>query len=89
MRKSWRNFYRGVKALCGGRIGEGRHSCIDGTKMNAHAALSSNRTQKHIEEEVEKMLEEAASKDAEEDRKFGKDKRGDELPEELRVGRAD
>ena len=52
--------------------------------MNAHAALSSNRTQKHIEEEVEKMLEEAASKDAEEDRKFGKDKRGDELPEELR-----
>ena len=62
---------------------------LDGTKMNAHAALSSNRTQKHIEEEVEKMLEEAASKDAEEDRKFGKDKRGDELPEELRVGRAD
>ena len=57
---------------------------LDGTKMNAHAALSSNRTQKHIEEEVEKMLEEAASKDAEEDRKFGKDKRGDELPEELR-----
>jgi len=57
---------------------------LDGTKMKAHAALSSNRTQKHIEEEVEKMLEEAASKDAEEDRKFGKDKRGDELPEELR-----
>lgn len=57
---------------------------LDGTKMKAHAALSSNRTQKHIEEEVEKMLGEAASKDAEEDRKFGKDKRGDELPEELR-----
>lgn len=57
---------------------------LDGTKMKAPAALSSNRTQKHIEEEVEKMLEEAASKDAEEDRKFGKDKRGDELPEELR-----
>ena len=57
---------------------------LDGTKMKAHAALSSNRTQKHSEEEVEKMLGEAASKDAEEDRKCGKDKRGDELPEELR-----
>lgn len=57
---------------------------LDGTKMKANASLSSNRTQKSIEEEVNKMLKEAAAKDAEEDAKFGADKRGDELPTALK-----
>lgn len=57
---------------------------LDGTKMKANAALSANRTQEHIEEEVKKMLAEAAAKDKEEDEKYGQEKRGDELPEELR-----
>jgi len=57
---------------------------LDGTKMKADAALESNRTYEHIQSEVKKMLAEAEAKDAEEDKLYGKDKRGDELPEELR-----
>jgi transposase len=56
---------------------------LDGTKIKANAALEANRTYDHIESEVKRMLAEADSKDAEEDRLYGKDKRGDELPEEL------
>lgn len=57
---------------------------LDGTKVKANASLFANRTDKHIEEEVKKILREAAHKDEEEDNKYGKEKRGDELPEELR-----
>jgi transposase len=56
---------------------------LDGTKMKANAALESNRIDEHIEREVKRMLAEAEAKDAEEDKLYGKDKRGDELPEEL------
>ena len=61
---------------------------IDGTKMEANAALAANRThsglEKEIEREVKKMLSEAEATDAEEDRLYG-EARGDELPEELRT----
>lgn len=57
---------------------------LDGTKLKANAALSANRTYEHIEVEVKKMLSEAAAKDVEEAALYGKEKRGDELPEELR-----
>jgi len=57
---------------------------LDGTKIKGAAALSANRTRKHLEEEVEKMFKEAKAKDEEEDMLYGKDKRGDELPEGLR-----
>jgi len=40
--------------------------------------------EKELEEKVRKLLEEAEAVDKEEDRKYGKGKRGDELPEELR-----
>jgi transposase len=56
---------------------------LDGSKVKANAALEANRTYEHIEQEVKKMLEEAETKDAEEDRLYGSDKRGDELPAEL------
>jgi len=56
---------------------------LDGSKVKANAALEANRTYEHIEQEVKKMLEEAETKDAEEDRLYGSDKRGDELPVEL------
>ena len=56
---------------------------LDGTKIKGAAALSANRTQEHIKEEVEKMFNEAKAKDEEEDTLFGKEKRGDEIPEEL------
>ena len=56
---------------------------LDGTKVKANASLSANRTLKHLEQEIEKILSEAAAKDAEEDKAFGPDKRGDEMPEDL------
>ena len=57
---------------------------LDGTKMKANASLAANRTEKALAEEIERMLAEAEAKDAEEDAAFGEDRRGDELPENLR-----
>src|SRR5512135_2677043 len=57
---------------------------LDGTKMAAGAALEANRTYEAIRAEVETMLEEAESKDIEEDRLSGPEQRGDELPEAMR-----
>jgi transposase len=66
------------------------HVATDGTKMGAnaskHKAMSYKRmdeAEKKLEEEVAQLLAEAESVDAEEDAKFGKGKRGDELPAEL------
>ena len=66
------------------------HVAIDGTKLQAnaskHKAMSyerMNEKEKLLKAEVEKLLEEAARTDAEEDAKYGKGKRGDELPVEL------
>ena len=67
------------------------HVALDGTKVKAnaskHKAMSYERmgeTEQRLEDEVRKLLKEAARMDAEEDAKYGKGKRGDELPEELR-----
>ena len=56
---------------------------LDGTKMGANASLAANRTEEGIEREVRKILEEAAAVDEAEDRTYGADKRGDELPAEM------
>lgn len=64
---------------------------LDGTKVKAHANKSKSRTyeqlmksKEELEEEVEKILREAEEEDRREDEKYGRGKRGDELPEELR-----
>ena len=57
---------------------------LDGTKIKASAALDANRKLDALEAEVQKMLAEAAAVDAREDALFGADKRGDELPPDLR-----
>jgi hypothetical protein len=57
---------------------------IDGTKIEANASLDANRSRKWLEEQVNKMFSEAEATDAAEDALYGDDKRGDELPEELR-----
>jgi transposase len=57
---------------------------LDGTKMATDAALEANRTYETIRAEVETMLREAEAKDVEEDRLYGPEQRGDELPEALR-----
>jgi len=61
---------------------------IDGTKIKADASLDANRSYASLDEEyrriARRMLEEAARVDAAEDALYGPDKRGDEVPEELR-----
>jgi transposase len=66
------------------------HQAIDGTKMGAdaskHKSMSYGRMEEaevKLEAEVQKLLEEAERVDAEEDARYGKGKRGDELPKEL------
>ena len=66
------------------------HVALDGTKMQAnaskHKAMSYERmgeAEKKLQQEVQVLLAEAARVDAEEDGKYGKGKRGDELPAEL------
>src|SRR3954451_686460 len=57
---------------------------LDGTKIAADAALEANRAYESIRAEVATMLEEAESKDNQEDRLYGPGRRGDELPEAMR-----
>lgn len=57
---------------------------LDGTKVKANAALAANRTAETIEQVVSTMLAEAQVADDAEDRVYGEDHRGDELPEPLR-----
>jgi len=60
---------------------------LDGTKIGADASLSANRTYAKMEEEfaetVTALLAEAEQTDTAEDARFGPDRRGDELPEQL------
>jgi transposase len=63
---------------------------LDGTKIKAnaskHKAMSYERMaqqEEAIREQVKDLMAKAAATDDEEDTVFGKDKRGDELPEEL------
>ena len=67
------------------------HVAFDGTKVLAnaskHKAMSYGRMKKRraeLEAEVADLMANADAVDAEEDAKFGKGVRGDELPEELR-----
>jgi len=79
-------------ALCqaAGMVRLGRVA-LDGTKVRANAskrkAMSYARMsekEKVLANEVSALLLEAERIDKDEDKKFGKDRRGDELPEELR-----
>src|SRR5437588_2312652 len=55
---------------------------IDGTKVKADASMDQNRSYSGL---VNEILREAEETDQAEDRLHGKDRRGDELPEELRT----
>lgn len=74
-----------ILRLCGeaGLVKLGTVS-LDGTKMKSNASLSANRTLEHLEQEIDKMLREASVTDAQEDKTYGADKRGDEMPDDLR-----
>jgi transposase len=67
------------------------HVALDGTKVKAnaskHKAMSYEHMQKktdELEAEIARLLAEAEAIDAAEDIRYGRGKRGDELPEELR-----
>ena len=67
------------------------HVALDGTKMKAnaskHKAMSYGRMDGKIEElkaQIKALMDQAEAKDQAEDTKYGKGKRGDELPAELR-----
>ena len=66
------------------------HVALDGTKVRAnasrHRAMSYGRMKEReaqLEAEVAELLRRAEETDEEEDRRYGRDQRGDELPEEL------
>jgi hypothetical protein len=66
------------------------HVALDGTKVKAnaskHKAMSQERMKKEearLKEKVAALLAEAEAVDADEDARYGKDRRGDELPAEL------
>lgn len=56
---------------------------LDGTRVAANAALAANRSYQALEKEVRQILAEAKAVDAEEDARYGPERRGDELPEGL------
>jgi transposase len=67
------------------------HVALDGTKVQAnaskHKAMSHERmlrAEKELEQEINALLRKAEILDAQEDKRYGKGKRGSELPEELR-----
>ncbi len=66
------------------------HVSLDGTKVKAnasrHKAMSYVRMkeeEKRLRKEIRDLLNRAEATDAEEDDRYGRDRRGDELPEEL------
>lgn len=66
------------------------HVSLDGTKIKAnasrHKAMSYGRMkeeEKRLQKEIRDLLNRAEAKDAQEDERYGQDRRGDELPEEL------
>ena len=66
------------------------HVALDGTKVRANASRHKAMSYKRMKEkeaqlaaEVAELLRRAQEVDDEEDRRYGQDKRGDELPEEL------
>lgn len=87
----FRRVFEQVLVLCGrsGLVKLGRVS-LDGTKVRAdaskHKAMSYDRMQrkeKELRAEIDALVAEADAVDAAEDAQYGKDRRGDELPDEL------
>ena len=59
------------------------HVALDGTKVKANASKHKAMSYQRMKEKAAQLLRQAQAADDEEDRRYGKDKRGDELPEEL------
>ena len=84
--KALRGLFTQVLELCreAGLAKMGRVA-LDGRRVQGNAALEQNRSLKGIKAEVKRLFKEAEHIDAQEDKRYGKENRGDELPEELRT----
>lgn len=91
-RKVFKKLFVQVLQLCvkAGLVKLG-HVALDGTKMKAnaskHKAMSyerMKRQEKELTQKVEELLRQAEARDALDGQKYGKGRRGDELPEDLR-----
>ena len=73
-----------VLALCqqAGLVKLG-HVALDGTKVKANASKHKAMSYQRMKEKAAQLLRQAQAADDEEDRRYGKDKRGDELSGEL------
>lgn len=89
--EAFKNLFLQVLLMCqeSGLVKLG-HVALDGTKIRAnaskHKAMSYARMkteEERLSKEIDELLREADKIDEAEDRRFGRDKRGDELPEEL------
>jgi len=85
------HLFNEVLRLCGnaGLVKFG-HVSLDGTKIKANASkhnamsyLRMKQESERLEREIDRLLKEAERTDRREDRKYGVECRGDELPEEL------
>jgi hypothetical protein len=56
---------------------------LDGTKVQANAALDANRTAESIDAQIKRMMDEAEATDQQENDRYGAE-RGDEVPADLR-----
>jgi len=91
--KAFKKLFVEVLKLCqkAGLVKLG-HVALDGTKVKAnaskHKAMSYERMKKkeaELEKEIEELIAAAEKTDQREDKLYGKDKRGDELPKELAI----
>lgn len=89
--KALADLFTQVLKLCmGAGLVKLGHVSLDGTKLKAngskHKAMSYDRMkaqEAELEKKVQELLAAAEAADAEDDAKYGKDRRGDELPAEL------
>lgn len=58
---------------------------LDGTKIKANASLNSNLPYAKIEDEIQKFMQTIEENDLEEDKLYGEDNSGNEVPEGLRT----
>ena len=86
------NLFHQILKLCqeAGLVKLG-HVALDGTKIKANASKHKansysglERNEDKLVAEIQDLLKKAAEEDAAEDERFGRDRTGDELPDELR-----
>src|SRR5205809_1317645 len=89
--KALRELFGQILQLCeqAGLVKLG-HVALDGTKVKANASKHKAMSYEHMKKKddelkakIAELLRQAEETDADEDTRFGKDRRGDELPTEL------